>query len=225
MSNKHHEAPATGLDEINDSLTQMTAKVQDNKKIIAIASAAAVGVAVLIICYFTFFRNPAIQKANDTIGAADLQLALGNDSVAMAQYMNIADNSGYDAANRAALESAILLYQGGKYEEALKYVEKYSAQDEVIGAGAYSLKGDCLVNLDRLDEAVKAYNKAIDQSDENPAYTPFFMMKLARVYRAQNNFKQEAEVLEDINEEYPLYGQQHNVDVQKLLDRARLQAK
>lgn len=225
MSNKNHEAPATGLEEINDSLTHMTAKVQDNKKIIAIASAAVVGIAVLVICYFTFFRNPAIQKANDTIGAADLQLALGNDSVAMAQYMNLADNGSYDAANRAALESAILLYGQGKYEEALKYVEKYSAKDDVIGAGAYSLQGDCLVNLDRLDEAVKAYNKAIDKSDENPAYTPFFMMKLARVYRAQNNFKEEAEVLEDINEEYPLYGQQHNVDVEKLLDRARLQAK
>ena len=165
-----------------------------------------------------------MQKANDQIGSADLELALGNDSVAAAQYMSLADNGSYDAGNRAALESAIILYREGKYEDALKYADKYSAKDDIIGAGAYSLKGDCLVNLDRLPEAVKAYQEAIRTSDHNPAYTPFFMMKLARVYRAQSNFKDEAGVYEDILEDYPLYGQAHNIDVEKLLDRARLQS-
>ena len=51
------------------------------------------------------------------------------------------------------------------------------------------------------------------------------MMKLARVYRAQANFADEAKLLEEIQKVYPLYGQQHNIDIEKLLDRARLQAK
>ena len=41
------------------------------------------------------------------------------------------------------------------------------------------------------------------------------MMKLARVYRAQANFADEAKLLEEIQ----------NIDIEKLLDRARLQAK
>ena len=142
----------------------------------------------------------------------------------MAQYMDLADNGSYEAANRAALQSAILLYKDGKYEEALKYAEKYSDKDEIIGAGAKSLKGDCLVNLDRLDEAVKAFNEAVSVSNNNPAYTPFFLMKLARVYAAQGNHEKEAEAYGKIVEDYPLYGQSHNIDVQKLLDRANLQA-
>ncbi|MDE5942340.1 MAG: tetratricopeptide repeat protein [Muribaculaceae bacterium] len=225
MSKKIQETPETGLDELNDSLTAMTQKVQDNKKGLVIGSLVVVAVAVIVLAYVYFFRNPGIQKANDQIGAADIELALGNDSVAAAQYMALADNGSYDAANRAALESAILLYKDGKYEEALRYVEKYSADDDVIGAGAYSLKGDCLVNLDRLPEAAKAFQEAIRTSDHNPAYTPFFMMKLARVYRAQSNFADEAGVYEDMMKNYPLYGQAHNIDVEKLLDRARLQAK
>lgn len=224
MSKKQQETPETGLDGINDSLTAMTQKVQDNKKTVMLCSLAVVALAVIVLAYVYFFRTPGIQKANDKIGAADLELALGNDSVAAAQYMDLADNGSYDAANRAALQSAILLYQNGKYEDALKYADKYSADDDIIGAGAYSLKGDCLVNLDRLPEAEKAFKEAIRTSDHNPAYTPFFMMKLARVYRAQANYKEECAIYESIVKEYPLYGQAHNVDVEKLLDRARLQA-
>lgn len=226
MSKKQQEAPeTTGLDELNDSLTTMTNKVQDNRKIIITCSLVVVAIAVIVLAYVYFFRNPGMQKHNDSIGSADLQLALANDSVALKQYMDIADNGSYEPANRAALESAILLYKDGKYEEALKYVEKYSTRDEIIGAGAYSLKGDCLVNLDRLDQAVDAYKKAISISDSNPAYTPYFIMKLARVYREQGKYADEAKQLEEIQKEYPFYGQQHNIDIDKLVDRARLQAK
>lgn len=225
MAKKQDNAPeTTGLDEINDSLTNVTKKVQDNQKLIVTCSLIVVFVAVLVIAYVYFFRNPSMQKHNDNIGNADLELALGNDSVALAQYIDLADNGSFEASNRAALQSAILLYQQGKYEEALKYADKYSPREDVIGAGAMSLKGDCLVNLDRLEEAVKAYEKAISVSDDNAAYTPFFMMKLARVYHAQNNFSAEAETYGKLQKEYPLYGQAHNLDIEKLLDRAKLLA-
>ncbi len=225
MSKKEQEAPeTTGIEGLNDSLTAMTQKVQDNRKIIMICSLVVVAIVVIVLAYVYFFRNPGMQKHNDNIGSADLQLALSNDSVALKQYMDIADNGNFEPANRAALESAILLYRDGKYEEALKYAEKYSTRDEIIGAGALALKGDCLVNLDKLSDAVSAYKEAISISDHNPAYTPYFIMKLARVYREQGNFAEEAKVLEEIQNEYPLYGQQHNLDIEKLLDRARLQA-
>lgn len=225
MAKKTQEtAPETGLETLNDSLTATVQKVQDNKKTITLCILAVIAVIILVFVYIYAFRNPGIQKANDSIGAADLQLALGNDSTAMAQYIDLADNGSYEAANRAALQSAILLYQDGKYEEALKYAEKYSKKDEIIGAGAQSLKGDCLVNLNRLDEAVEAFNEAVSTSNNNPAYTPYFLMKLARVYAAQGNHAKEAEAYGKIIADYPLYGQAHNIDVQKLFERATLQA-
>ena len=143
MSTKKTETTETGLDNINDSLTSMATKVQDNKKIITICTLAVVAIVVIVLAYVYFFRGPGIAKANDAIGTADLTLAQGNDSLALAQYMNVADEYGYDAGNRAALESAILLYQQEEYQKALDYLAKYSAEEEIIGAAAYSLKGDC----------------------------------------------------------------------------------
>ncbi|MDE5969536.1 MAG: tetratricopeptide repeat protein, partial [Muribaculaceae bacterium] len=158
------------------------------------------------------------------IGKADLQLVVGNDSVALAQYLNVADKMGGDAANRAALQSACLLYEKGEYQKALDYARKFSSSESVISAAAQSLEGDCYVNLDNLDAAVKAYKNAISKSDDNTLYTPFFMMKLARVYREQKNYKAEAEVYEDIVKNYPQYGDAYGIDVDKLLARAKAEA-
>lgn len=224
MSTKKTETTESGLEAINDSLTSMTNKVQDNKKLITICSLAVVAVVVIILAYVYFFRGPGINKANDAIGTADLTLAQGNDSVALAQYMNVAYEYGYDAANRAALQSAILLYQKGDYEKALDYLSKYSAKEEIIGSAAYSLKGDCYVNLDKLQDAVKCYKDAISQSDENPAYTPYFMLKLARVYEAQKKYADQLSTLEKIKAEYPSYCGQHRVDLDAMIDLARLRS-
>ncbi len=224
MSTKKTETTESGLENLNDSLTAMTTKVQDNKKIITIISLVVVAVVVIILAYVYFFRGPGINKANDAIGTADLTLAQGNDSVALAQYMNVADEYGYDAANRAALQSAILLYQKGDYQKALDYLSKYSAKESIIGSAAYSLKGDCYVNLDKLQDAVKCYKDAISQSDDNPAYTPYFMLKLARVYAALGNHADEAAMYQEVLTKYPTYGSANNIDVEKLLDRAKLQS-
>lgn len=224
MSKKKIETTESGLDTLNDSLSSMTAKVQDNKKVITICSLVVMAIVVLILAYVYFFRTPGVNKANDAIGAADLTLAQGNDSTALAQYMNVADQYGYDAANRAALQSAILLYQKGEYQKAIDYLNKYSAKEEIIGAGAYSLKGDCYVNLDKLADAVKCYKDAISRSNDNPAYTPFFMLKLARVYAAMDNHAEEAALYKKVMTDYPTYGQGNNIDVEKLYERAQLQA-
>lgn len=213
------------VDSINESLTDMTRKVEDNKKIIIYAVAGVIVLILLVVGYMQLIRKPAIQKADEAVGRADIELARGNDSIALAQYQAVADEHGYSAGNRAALQAAILLFNDGKYEEAAKYINDYDPTETIVGAAAYSLKGDCYVNLDKLPEAVKAYKDAIKQSDNNTYYTPFFMMKLARVYRAQQDYKAEADIYEEIIKKYPAYGRDNNINLQKYLERARLSAK
>lgn len=221
---KASEQDANAIDELNDQLTGISQKVQENQRIIYIASGVVAAIVICILAYIYGVRNPGIEKGNDEIGQADLQLFNGADSVALQQYENIANEHGYSAGNRAALQAAILLYNKGEYQEALNYLNKYSADEAFIGAAAYSLEGDCYVNLDQLDNAVKAFQQAISQSDDNPAYTPYFMQKLARVYNAQQNYGAELKIYEEIEKKYPLYGDTYGVDIKKYLERARLQA-
>lgn len=214
----------TSIDQLNEHMVDVAEKVQKNQKIIVWITVAVTIIVALIIGYVYLIYQPGIEKGNEAIGKADVQLALGNDSVALAQYMNIANDMGGDAKNRAALQAAIMLYDKADYQGALNYLDKFSPSESVIGAAAYSLKGDCYANLDQLDKAVSAFKDAISKSDKNPYYTPFFMSKLARVYRAQGNYSAEAAMYEDIVKNYPSFGESNRIDFKKYAERAKLQA-
>lgn len=214
----------TSIDELNDSLTGIEQKIQNNKKLLVWPIVAVVAVAAIILVYVYLIRQPGIKSANDAIGQADMTALMGNDSTALVQYEAVAADHGYDAGNRANLNAAIILYKQGKYQEALDYVQKYDANDKVIAAAAKSLEGDCLVNLDKNDEAIAAFDQAIKISDKNPAYTPMFIMKKATVLRAQKKYKEEAAAYQEIVDEYPQYGASIQVDIEKYLDRAKIDA-
>ena len=86
---------------------------------------------------------------------------MGNDSVALAKYQQVAADHGYDAGNLANLNAAIILYKEGKYEEAISYLKNYSASESVIGASAKSLEGDCYVNLKQYPQAIDCFKQAV----------------------------------------------------------------
>ena len=118
-----------------------------NKKII-IWSAAAI-VAVLAIAgglYWSHYSGN--KKANEAIGKADMEQ---NDSIRFEMYKKIADDGDYDANNRARVMVAGHYYDQGKYEEALKYLDKADLDGERVEAGICLLKGDCYANLNKLD--------------------------------------------------------------------------
>lgn len=224
MANNQTNTDHTAIDELNDSITGIGETVKRNSKALTIACISLAAIVGAVLIYIYAVRMPGIQHANDAIGEADLTLALGQDSLALEQYKAVADEYGYDAGNRAKLQAAILLYQKGEYEQAISYLDSYKPTDPIIGASALALHGDCLVNLDKNEEALGYFRKAVKQSDSNPYYTPAFMLKEANVLRAMGNYKEEAAVYSEINTRFPDYGQLINADMEKYQRRAEMQA-
>lgn len=224
MANNKNNAPESqnAIDNLNDSLTEMSQKVENNKKSITVAIIAVV-VVIAAILLFMNHRNNNSASADVAIGKADTEMINGNDSIALAQYMKVAE-MGHDAGNRAALNAAILLYNDKNYEEAIKYIDKYAPKENIVGAAALSLKGDCYVNLEKYQDAIKAYKAAISQSDNNTYYTPYFMLKLARVYRAQGDYAAELKEYSDIKKDYPAYAASNNLNIEKYIERAKLES-
>lgn len=209
---------------------QGTTRTQSTLMWIIIAASVII---IGIIVYIFAVRQPGVQAADNAIGQADMSLSLGQDSVALAQYKTVADDYGYDAGNRAKLNAAIILYsqaqndtavRKAKLNEAISYLKDYDTKESVIGAASRSLMGDCYVNLGNYTDAVKCYTEAISVSDNNPAYTPFFMMKKATVERALEDYAAEAAIYQEIIDEYPSYGQAHGIDLEKYLELAKAKA-
>lgn len=224
-NNKPVEETRTSIDEVNDTLTGIGEKVQSNPKVIVWGCIAVAAVVAVILIYVYAIRQPGQNAANNALGQADIELLMGNDSVALAKYQQVAADHGYDAGNLANLNVAILLYKEGKYEEAISYLKNYSASESVIGASAKSLEGDCYVNLKQYPQAIDCFKQAVKISDNNPHYTPAFLLKEATVLREQKDFKAEAAVYEQILKDYPTYGSEIGVDIKKYLERAQDAAK
>ncbi|WP_289741234.1 tetratricopeptide repeat protein [uncultured Duncaniella sp.] len=224
-NNKPVEETRTSIDEVNDTLTGIGEKVQSNPKVIVWGCIAVAAVVAVILIYVYAIRQPGQNAANNALGQADIELLMGNDSVALAKYQQVAADHGYDAGNLANLNAAILLYKDGKYEEAISYLKNYSASESVIGASAKSLEGDCYVNLKQYPQAIDCFKQAVKISDNNPHYTPAFLLKEATVLREQKDFKAEAAVYEQILKDYPTYGSEIGVDIKKYLERAQDAAK
>ncbi len=212
--------------QTNAPIEQKAGEAQDiisrakaNSKLILGLSIFILAVIAAILIWF-FVAKAGSAKADEAVGRADVAQ---NDSVAMVLYKEAAAH-GYKSGNRAKIEVAIRLYQDGKYEEALSYLDDASADDHIVAAGIYSLKGDCLVNLNQYPEALKAYGKAISKADENPSVVPVILIKKANVHRAEKDYESEYEALKTIIDEYPQFVQQSQTDIRKYYERAKAAA-
>lgn len=204
--------------------SEETSVKDENKarKIMMWATIAVAAVVIGVLLYIFAYKQPAVAKGNDAIGDADrIALFEGNDSTALAAYEAVAANHGFAAGNRAALESAIILYRQGEYQKALDYVNKFSASDDVVSPLAYGLKGDCLVNLDKFSDAVKAFDKAIKASDNNPQLVPYFLQKKAVVLVAEGKFGDAAKAYKQIEEKYPYYAQRAGIEGKRIQAEAQ----
>jgi len=206
----------TTMSEKEQIIPEKENSAQSENKVRTIMMWASIAVAVVVIAvlaYIYLYKQPAVQKANEAIGEADrIALFENNDSTALAAYEAVADDYGFDAGNRAKLEAAIMLYQQGEYQKALDYVSKYDNTDDVIAPLALGLKGDCLVNLDRNADAVKAFKKAIGESNDNPQLVPYFLQKLATIYTAEGNHADAIDAYKEIEQKYPFYAQRAAIE-------------
>lgn len=217
------QKPSIELEELAKDNQELKNNVTRGQKYLMWGMIVIAIIAIVVLIYMFFVHKPGIAAANEAASKADIELAQGNDSTALALYRAAADK-GHDAGSRAALMAATLSYRNGNFEAAISDLKKFKGNDEIVAAAAKSLEGDCYVNLQKYPEALKAYDKAISESNDNALYTPLFMMKKATVLRAQGDYAAELKVLEAIKEKYPEYGNQYRLDIDKYIARAKYQA-
>lgn len=206
------------IDKVNSHLTEAGTKIANNKSVIVWVVGAIVVVACLIMAYIFFYSKPHQQKAYEAYNKVET-VAI-NDSVAAAQYKEVADQYGSDAAGKlAALSAGEALYNEGKYEEAVEYLKRFSSKDDVLDANAKVLTGDCYVNLKKYDEALECYNKAIKKADRNPQIVPRTLLKEANVYDEQKKYDKALECYTQIKNNYPEFQLGNGVDIDAYIAR------
>ena len=185
-SKKHTEEKANVVENLNSHLTKAGEKVANNKKIIYICIGVLACVAAFVLAYLFIYKNPRLQNSWE---ANNKVLLMSHRDPAMDpakigdEFRNVATNfSSTPAGDVAALSAAVAYYDAGKYEDAVKLLDGLGISDPVLKSQACALRGDCLVNLDKNEEALKAFDEAISIADGNPELVPGYLVKKANIY-------------------------------------------
>ena len=70
------EETRTSIDDLNDSLTGISAKVQKNMKVLSIIGIVIALIVVAVIVYIFLVRKPAVNKQNNAIAQADREMLM-----------------------------------------------------------------------------------------------------------------------------------------------------
>ena len=181
--------------------------------------AAVVAVIVIIagsIAFSTFYWGPraekastALAKAQDLFANEQFEKALNGDK-GVEGFLAVASNySGTDAANLANLYAGLCYANLGKWQDAVKYLDDFSAQDDaMISPAALAALGNAYAHTNQIDKAVSALKDAASKADSeaedgvNNSIAPSALIQAARLLESQNKQDEALKIYKTVKEKY-----------------------
>ena len=97
-------------------------------------------------------------------------------------FLKVADEfSGTAAGNLANAYAGICYAQLGKYEDAVKYQDKFSAKDQLVSPAILGTIGNCYAEMGQLDKAAGTLLKAADKADSQ-ALSPIYLIQAGQLF-------------------------------------------
>ncbi len=186
------------------------------RKQILIAVAAIIVIIAGFICYKSFIAGPrenkaatAMAKAQETFAQQDFQKALNGDKTNEGFLSIIENYGGTDAANLANGYAGLCYAQLGKWQEAVKYLDEFSPQDDaIISPAIVAALGNAYANTNQIDKAISTLKKAADMADSraedgvNNSLSPIYLIQAARLLESQKKNDDALAIYKDIKEKY-----------------------
>lgn len=188
------------------------------------------GVIILVagaLAYKHLYAEPREEKAQAAIFKGQeyfeqdaYDMALNGDSLGYQGFLKIADQfSGTSTANLAKAYAGICYKNLGKYDEALKQLESFDGDDQMIAPAILGATGNCYAELGQLDKASSILLKAADEADNN-TLSPIFLMQAGEILVKQGKFDDAVTAYTKIKDKY--FQSYQAMDIDKYIERAKL---
>ena len=187
------------------------------------------GIVALVALYFVLNQyvwgprdNAAkneIFKAQQMFARDSFQVALDGKEDEFMGFLDIIDEYGSTSTGNLACAYAGICYKNlGEYDEAIKFLNKFSGSDELVSPSIVGAVGDCYWDLENASKAVDYYLKAASMAD-NDLLSPLYKKRAALAYLSMDKKSEAAKLLEGIITDYPNYADMN--DVMKFLEIAK----
>lgn len=210
-------ATAKAFESLDETASRTEDFVAKNQKyILSILGAIAV-VTIGYLMYQRFVAEPKQDDAADQLFVAqqNFQKAVDGDAKADSLFnlvlkgsegkfgvVKIAEEySGTDAGNLANYYAGIAYLNTAKYDEAIKSLEKFKSDDEVLSTLAIGAIGDAYAQKDNAKEALTYYVKAAE-AKKNDLTTPRFLLKAGKTALALGNKADALKYFTDLKDNY-----------------------
>ena len=188
------------------------------------------GVIILVagaLAYKHLYAEPREEKAQAAIFKGQeyfeqdaYDMALNGDSLGYQGFLKIADQfSGTSTANLAKAYAGICYKNLGKYDEALKQLESFDGDDQMVAPAILGATGNCYAELGQLDKASSILLKAADEADNN-TLSPIFLMQAGEILVKQGKFDDAVAAYTKIKDKY--FQSYQAMDLDKYIERAKL---
>lgn len=207
---------------------------QKNKKIISGVIIAVIVVVAGWICYGQLVSAPRAEKASTALAkgqqyfnAEQFDKALNGDGTGFAGFKSIAsDYSSTDAGNLANLYAGLCCANLDKWQDAVKYLEAFSAQgDAMVSPAAIEALGNAYAHVGQVDKAISKLKDAASKADSkakdgvNNSLSPSFMLQAAQLLESQNKTDEANKIYLDIKKKYTSSALVQSNEIDKYIEK------
>ena len=214
--------------EATENINNREAFFMKYKKAILIAVAAIIVVIAGVFLYISQISGPREEKASTALSKGQtyfnnemFEQAVNGDGAGFVGFAKLADEySGTKAGNLANLYAGLCYANLGKWAEAQKSLDAFSAEgDQMISPASQAALGDAYAHLNQLDKAADmADSKAED--DTNNSLSPIFLIKAGEVLESQGKKDEALKIYQDIKKKYVNSMLVQSAEIDKYIERA-----
>ena len=212
---------------VEDALTQSEAFLIKNKKTIIGVIAAIIIVIAGFLMYKNLYAAPrekkaqaALVKGQEYFGNGSYAEALNGDSIGYAGLVSVAEEySGTKAANLAQAYIGICQAKLGNYEEAIKALDKFSGDDQMVAPALKGTIGNCYAELNQLDKATSMLLEAASEADNN-TLSPIYLMQAGTILVKQGKYDEALKAYNTIKDKY--FRSYQAMEIDKYIEQVKL---
>ncbi len=206
------------LENVQEALVTTTSWVERNKNLISWVVLAVIVVVLAVLAFQNYYLIPKSNEADNEVAKSvvyfnqnNWEQALNGDDAECAGFLATADEySTTKGGKLAALYAGICYYNLEQYEDAIKYLKKFDANDLNVAPAAHQKIGDAYVALDQTKEAISYFEKAA--ASKNEIIAPMALKKAGLAYLSLGDGKAAKKAFETIKADYPTSAEAQDID-------------
>ena len=171
---------------------------------------------VLYFGYEKFILQPKINEADQEIFTAQKYFneALNNDEQSDSLFkLSLNGAEGKFGFLDIIENSGVSYYNLEKFDLAIKNLNSFKSNDDILSALAMSTIGDSFIQLNQLEDGLNYFEKALSNANDNSFIKPIILLKSGNIALALNKKSKARNYFQQIKDDFPKSQQASTIEI------------